>query len=620
MTRIILTPSSGSTLTGTIYQEADKINIGRLGVIDIITVDLGGNVGIGQTSPDFKLSLNGGMRIENSSSSPDTGSGTEYGYNASTNEAFQITRTKGVGTSTYRPFIHRAEYISFQTGTTSTTERLKIDSSGNSTFAGQVNITKSGGDHNLVLTNNTAGGDFIKCVGETGDTVFLIDSTGTGGEATLQMFSDGVLKNTISANGDSYFNGGNVGVGTSLPQMGLHVADTKGALFGPSGSGTSSAYFSPSDENTLNGSYGKDDDAGDIWLNYRGYQDGFTRFRDTRIGNGKGGLVAIFDGSSGNVGVGTSTFTNFATATQLLVKGDAVNSNSIIQVISNDSNSSLAMYSGSSTSDDPLLLYQNDLRFGSATNIGLGGYTERMRITSGGDFGFNETTITNPYGQTNFTDLNIDGTWGGVISFKLGGVEKGWIGQRNSGNSDMVVGASAGQDLNFNTDGNNTRMVITSVGILQKNGTSTEARIIPETDNAGYLGQSTKRWSAVYAVTGTIQTSDVREKTEIIPTQLGLDFVNDLNPVSYKWIKNERLDASKDKRSHQGLIAQEVAETLEKHGVNKNDFGGLDIQKTDKYDDFHGMSYEQLVAPMIKAIQELKAEVDLLKSNKCNCK
>ena len=140
------------------------------------------------------------------------------------------------------------------------------------------------------------------------------------------------------------------------------------------------------------------------------------------------------------------------------------------------------------------------------------------------------------------------------------------------------------------------------------------------TDNAGYIGQSTHRWSAIYAVNGTIQTSDIREKTEIIPTQLGLDFVNDLNPVSYKWIKNERLDASKDKRSHQGLIAQEVAETLEKHGVNKNDFGGLDIQKTDKYDDFHGMSYEQLVAPMIKAIQELKAEVDLLKSNKCNCK
>jgi hypothetical protein len=100
---------------------------------------------------------------------------------------------------------------------------------------------------------------------------------------------------------------GNVGIGVTNPQMGLHVADTKGALFGPSGSGTASAYFSPSDENTLNGGYGIDTDGGDIWLNYRGYQDGFTRFRDTRIGNGKGGVVALFEGSTGNVGIGVSS-------------------------------------------------------------------------------------------------------------------------------------------------------------------------------------------------------------------------------------------------------------------------------------------------------------------------
>ena len=158
------------------------------------------------------------------------------------------------------------------------------------------------------------------------------------------------------------------------------------------------------------------------------------------------------------------------------------------------------------------------------------------------------------------------------------------------------------------------RLRIQNTGILQKRGDSTTARILPETDNVGYIGEASTRWNAIYAGNGTIQTSDIREKTEIKPTQLGLNFVNDLNPVSYKWINNERPDSTKDERFHQGLIAQEVVKTLEKHGVDKNKFGGLDIQKTDKYEDFHGMSYEQLVAPMIKAIQEQQTLIESQKS------
>jgi hypothetical protein len=68
---------------------------------------------------------------------------------------------------------------------------------------------------------------------------------------------------------------------------------------------------------------------------------------------------------------------------------------------------------------------------------------------SDGNVGIGTSTITNPYSQTNHTDVNINGTWGGVISFKLGGVTKGWVGQRSSGNEDMVIGATTGQELLF---------------------------------------------------------------------------------------------------------------------------------------------------------------------------
>jgi len=143
-------------------------------------------------------------------------------------------------------------------------------------------------------------------------------------------------------------------------------------------------------------------------------------------------------------------------------------------------------------------------------------------------------------------------------------------------------------------------------------GTSSTARILPQTDNVGYIGQSDFRWQAVYATNGTIQTSDEREKTAIKPTTLGLEFIKDLRPVSYKWIDGEQQNKGKDEREHQGLIAQQVAETVEKHGIDKNLFGGLDIQKTSKYEDSHGMTYDQLIAPLIKAIQEQQTLIESL--------
>jgi hypothetical protein len=88
--------------------------------------------------------------------------------------------------------------------------------------------------------------------------------------------------------------------------------------------------------------------------------------------------------------------------------------------------------------------------------------------------GMGTGTITNPYGQDNFTDLNINGTWGGMISFKLGGTEKGFIGQRNSGNGDMIVGASSGQSLFLASNGNTSRIELTDAGEVVVNPTGAD--------------------------------------------------------------------------------------------------------------------------------------------------
>ena len=62
-------------------------------------------------------------------------------------------------------------------------------------------------------------------------------------------------------------------------------------------------YVSPTNANTLNGNYDENTDEGDMWINYRGYQDTFDRFRDFRIGNGKGAVIVLVDGSASSVAI-----------------------------------------------------------------------------------------------------------------------------------------------------------------------------------------------------------------------------------------------------------------------------------------------------------------------------
>ena len=108
--------------------------------------------------------------------------------------------------------------------------------------------------------------------------------------------------------------------------------------------------------------------------------------------NGASTASSVIINPSGDVGIGTASFGHFTNAKELLIEGDAVNTNSVVQVISNDNNSSLAIYSGASSTDDPAIIYQNDLRFGSTTDVGLVGYTERMRINSSGNVLINQTS------------------------------------------------------------------------------------------------------------------------------------------------------------------------------------------------------------------------------------
>jgi len=113
------------------------------------------------------------------------------------------------------------------------------------------------------------------------------------------------------------------------------------------------------------------------------------------------------------------------------------------------------------------------------------------------------------------------------------------------------------------------------------------------------------------------QSSDVRKKKNIKDAVLGLDFVNDLRPVTYEWKPNNEFPkdfAEYSEENHMtldvtmhGMVAQEVKAALDKTGVDR--FGGWQEDS----DGCQRLSKEMFVFPLIKAVQELSAEVTILK-------
>lgn len=97
----------------------------------------------------------------------------------------------------------------------------------------------------------------------------------------------------------------------------------------------------------------------------------------------------------------------------------------------------------------------------------------------------------------------------------------------------------------------------------------------PDSDNAVTAGKSDKRYSVVHAGTGTINTSDAREKTAPNPISDDvLDAWGEVSHVTFKW-----LDAVAKKgdlaRTHFGVIAQDVRDAFDHHGLDGTEFGLL---------------------------------------------
>jgi len=210
--------------------------------------------------------------------------------------------------------------------------------------------------------------------------------------------------------------------------------------------------------------------------------------------------------------------------------------------------------------------------------------------------------------------------------------------KENEGGSDNVaVGYSAGE----HDDGGNDVVTATQCVIIGSEAdfettTPTNEIVIGygadgNGDNKIALGNT-----SITAVQGQVDFtaySDARIKRAIKPTDIGLAFINKLNPIQYKRVnpfdypsalKERRFkktsitneDGTKrfrepdkkppaDNSICHGLIAQEVKAVLDELSVESNIWNETGRGK-------QGLQYATLVVPLVKAIQELSAKVEAL--------
>jgi hypothetical protein len=247
---------------------------------------------------------------------------------------------------------------------------------------------------------------------------------------------------------------------------------------------------------------------------------------------------------SGNVGIGTSS-----PQTELHVDGGA------------DANTTFKLTHSSNT--DGVELTANGVNgfvTNKKTNGNLSFATEnvvRQTIDSSGNIGIGTSSpnalleLGTNTPQIRFTDSANASAYSSILGSDTGSLLMRADESGNGANS--VIG--------FEIDGSR-RVTIDSSGILAGS------------DNSFTNGGPSNRWSVVYAGTGTINTSDERDKTQLDIDAKVLAAVNSISVKAFKW-KSAVESKGDSARIHYGVIAQEVKAAFEAQGLVAEDYGVL---------------------------------------------
>ena len=538
---------TGDTNTGIYSPGADQVAVAT-GGSGRLFVDADGEVGIGTSSPDGLLTLAGAnsnvprFRIQHPSTDRDAAISTFF---------------DGSGTYLLTGSNHYLNSAGSNTKFDATTGSsawyldgsgigIFYNSSGSGSITERLRITAAG----LVgvgtsTPSNTAGfGQQLEVAG----TLPCLSLNQNNAGFTTRKYSIavnasgdfGIWDNTASAYRWYVNSSGSVGIGTTSVSSKLHVLNPSG------GSGTTEVSTIERDNS--------------------GYF--FKLYRNAGSGNA-GGLI-------GADSLGTYFTGGHNTQNMLYIDGG----NAVMQFFTNNSERGRFDSAGrflvgtSSSSAEAKLIVQ-----GGATASG-GGFNIQRNVTTasaGSTIGF--ITFTNSSNNVGATvSAEGDGTWS--------------------------AGTSHPTRLVFLVTADGASTPTEAVRISQNRVTQFANDIIPGVDNAYQVGQSGRRWSVVYAGTGSINTSDATLKCDVAD----LDAAELAVAIAIKGLikKFKFVDAVELKgdnaRIHVGVIAQEVKAAFEAEGLDAHRYGLFCEDELEDGTKRLGIRYDELLAFVIAAL------------------
>jgi hypothetical protein len=520
---------------------------------------------------------------------------------------------------------------------TNNTERMRIDASGRflvgttSAPATASMLTLSAPASTLYGTFNAAAQTFSYLTMQTSGTDFgYIGPGALDLPSSMSIVAAGARSLTFGTNGAERAridSSGNVGIGVTPSAWGstYKVLDVGGgASF--AGLGNSAYITSNSYDNGTNYIY-KATATSTLYLATSGQHRWYNAPSGT-AGNAITFTQAMTLDAGGKLSVGTTGAFGI-----LNLKEGAVS----LEVNTDATSASWLAYNRGSGAYATLGLRAADVRF-------LISDTERMRIDSSGNVGIGTTSPTQRLDVRGNTGSNLvsliknDGAGRAMLDIDAGGASDAFVTFMNQAtitariSSDNVnnlrfgTGSSATERMRIDTSGNLLVGTTGQLGAVTARAVfSSGSNLLSLQTGNGNVGaymtnnSGTGNWQPFsfcnngtsFTQIGSITTtasatayntsSDYRLKENVQPMQDALAKIAQLNPVTYTW----RADGS----DGQGFIAHELQAVVPDCVTGEKD--AVDAEGNPQY---QGVDTSFLVATLVKAVQELAAEVDSLKA------